>query len=734
MMKKTLLLSVPAIVLMMTAGCTKEENVATPVLTPAVETVEAEAAGGAYEVAYQIENPVDGADIQPTSNEDWITGCTVSDGTLSFEVLPNISDGEVTEARDGKVTVVYSYSSGAASFSVNVAQAGSNQTPSLAITSDTVMNVLSNTYRHTVHYTLSGKVDGGELRAYSDVDWITEPDTQAADSVNFMVNVNTSDEQREGRLYLEYSWPDGKRTESVRVVQESGHIVFDAPMIEGFYYGKTVDPKNNQYFFYFTDNGFDEFGYAYPNSLYINIDLRIDDNPNLYELGIPEGDYEFIEKADEFPSGTFTTQNGYIVNGEVYVDDAAAFSSGTLTVRRDGAHHDMTLDAVLSDGRHLHATYSGENVVLTNSSGEIPSFSGDVNLTPTECFAELYTTQEGTERPDGGYAVWFYFADSKNKADGTPADMAVIYTFLDTDEYYRLLAPEADMPVSEDMASAPGTVLSGFTATYLGSFAAGSYIIRYDDQNRPYYQIITDGSMSMSVDENGFYSFDLNFTGPDGDAITGKYTGPVRLTGRPGALSTADRDFTMELSGISTAKAVRNGGSKKTSSVGNWQIEILPEYGTAADGMTIEICTGVDSDDLSTIAGTYKADITGAAGTFVIGQWWVTGHSIIRIDGMEGTGYVGNFTSDGLACEIAPAIDGEIVITENQDGTFTIEMKDLIDDHEPAFTFGGTWTGRLEFVQGSDSEGDWTVHAPAGPGYEPADAPVCIGYGDQWRF
>lgn len=734
MMKKTLLLSASAAVLVIVAGCTKEENVTPPVLTPAVETVEAEAAGGIYEVAWQIENPVDGADILPTSNEDWITGCTVSDGTLSFEVLPNISDGVVTEARDGKVTVVYSYSSGAASFSVNVAQAGSNQTPSLAITSDTVINVLSNSFRHTVYYALAGKVDGGEFRAYSDVDWITEPDTQAADSVNFTVNVNTSDEPREGRLFLEYSWPDGKRTESVRVIQESGHIEFEAPMLQGYYYGKTVDPVNNQYFFYFTDNGFDEFGYAYPNSLYINIDLRIDDNPNLYELGIPAGTYEYVDKADVFPSGTFTTQNGYIVNGDPYVVDAAGFSSGTLTVARDGMHHDMTLDLTLADGRTVHATYSGE-VQLTNSSGKLPEFSGDVNLTPTECYAKMFEALGGGKRPNGGYAVWLYLDDSKTKTDGTKGEDILIYTFLDTDEYYRLIAPSGSMPVTDDMEASDGTVLSGFTANYVGSSPAGSYVTRYDEQGRAYYSFVTGGSMTMRRDANGFYTFEWDFTNGDGNSITGSYTGPVRMTGRPGGLSTATEDFTMDLSGIAAGKAVYRGGSMKESAAGNWQIELLPEYGTAADGMTIEICTGQAVDDISTIPGTYRADITGAAGTFVIGQRWVTTHASIRIDGMRGTGYVGNFTSDGLACEIAPALDGEITITSNGDGTFTIDMHGLVDDHEPVpFQFGGTWTGSLTVEQGSEGDDVWTVYAPAGPDFAPADAPVCIGYGDEWRF
>lgn len=745
-MKKQMIVAALAVVLA-AAGCTKDENATPPVLTPAVETVEAEAAGGVYEVAYQIENPVDGAQIQPTSNAgDWITNYDITtDGVLKFEVLPNLTDGEVTEARSAVVTVVYSYASGASSFSVNVEQGGSNQTPQLTLVSEQEMDVLSNAAEHTIYFELADEVEDGQLRVYSNDDWITFLAEPAEDSVNFVTAVNTADVVREGTVFVEYAWPDGKRVAEVQVTQASGRITFDARMLMGYYYGLNGnDEVNYQYYFYFTDNGFDELGYAYPNSTYFQVDLRLGERPdNLYELSIPEGEYDFLARADEFPAGVFTTTNGYIVNGDPYVEDMMAYESGHLSVTRNGSQHEMTLEVTLTDGRVATATFSGE-VSLINSSGELPMFSGDVTLNPTECVSKLYTAPNGGERNAGGYTVWFYLYDSKTGPMGGSGDVMSVYTFLDADEYWDLMIPgDGVMSVTDDMTVGPGNVIAGYSASYAGTFVTGSYVTRYDEQGRAYYSYVADGELRMSRDADGIFTLEMNFTNQDGDEISGTYTGPIRQDNRPGALSSIKDDFTMDLSPISSGRAVYGGGRMNQDAAGNWLIELVPEYGKAGDGMMIEICTGVASDDISTIEGTYSAAITGAAGTFVAGQWNVVWHQDQRIDVMDGTGYIGDFSADGLACEIAPAIDGEITIIRNDNGTFTIVLSDLVDDHEPAFTFGGTWTGSLtaETYSGGDEAGH-IVHAPALniPGQDGtvvpvvAASPVEEGGSVNWRF
>lgn len=290
------------------------------------------------------------------------------------------------------------------------------------------------------------------------------------------------------------------------------------------------------------------------------------------------------------------------------------------------------------------------------------------------------------------------FYDSRNKSDGTPADEMVVYAYLDADEYFNLVLPESGvLPVTYESASGPGYIAPGEIANYAGTFAAGSYVTRYDSQGRPFYSLVADGELRMTRDADGIFNIEMDFVDTEGDKITGSYHGPVRVESNAAgdALSTISSDFTMDLSSIQSGNAIRNGGSMSADAAGNWQIELLPEFGVAGDGMTIEICTGKNSDDLSTIAGTYTADITGAAGTFVMGQWTVMDRKTLRIDAMQGTGYVGDFSLDGLACSLAPALGGTIEIADNGDGTFTITMTDLIDDNEPAFSFSGSWTGTL---------------------------------------
>lgn len=127
-MKKSLSTFTAAIFMAMTiAGCKPEEpEIALPVLTPeSEESVSVPAEGGEFDIAYKLENPVEGGFIsvfcEPDADE-WIPSIDYSTlGTVHFSVSPNESE----EARSTEMTVRYDYSGGEPlSFSVEIKQNG----------------------------------------------------------------------------------------------------------------------------------------------------------------------------------------------------------------------------------------------------------------------------------------------------------------------------------------------------------------------------------------------------------------------------------------------------------------------------------------------------------------------------------------------------------------------------------------------------------------------------------
>lgn len=81
------------------------EGIVEPVLTFEPETVEATATGGTFTVRYSIENPVDGAVVEPSTQAQWISGFDIStEGEITF----NVADNTTSDKREGIITVKYS--------------------------------------------------------------------------------------------------------------------------------------------------------------------------------------------------------------------------------------------------------------------------------------------------------------------------------------------------------------------------------------------------------------------------------------------------------------------------------------------------------------------------------------------------------------------------------------------------------------------------------------------------
>ena len=115
-MKKFSLFLLWAFIAVLTVACEKEKQTDEP--TPSVkapelfvneEVISASAQGGVCQIAYLISNPVAGATVVVTSDQNWVSNFDYStDGVVKMEVAPNLTN----EDRNANLLLKYNYGEG----------------------------------------------------------------------------------------------------------------------------------------------------------------------------------------------------------------------------------------------------------------------------------------------------------------------------------------------------------------------------------------------------------------------------------------------------------------------------------------------------------------------------------------------------------------------------------------------------------------------------------------------
>lgn len=145
-----------------------------------------------YSVTCTIKNPQSYLSLSATSNQDWITGITVSDNTVTYKVAEN-NNGS---SRSANITLKY----GPASATYKVTQTYSAYSLSIGSTS-TSAAFGSGSYQFP--YSVSNPRNSISAIASADVSWIT--DCVVSDgNVSFKVAANTGDASRSGKITVTY--------------------------------------------------------------------------------------------------------------------------------------------------------------------------------------------------------------------------------------------------------------------------------------------------------------------------------------------------------------------------------------------------------------------------------------------------------------------------------------------------------------------------------------------------
>ena len=189
---------------------------------------------------------------------------------------------------------------------------------------------------------------------------------------------------------------------------------------------------------------------------------------------------------------------------------------------------------------------------------------------------------------------------------------------------------------------------------------------------------LVDGG-TMRVEETGSgYRFTFDFTTKEGGSLTATMEGDLEFVNRAPIYSTLEDDYVVDLT---DAECELNYWGN-VGEYGVWMVQIVNDE-IGSDGFSSQIAAPY-LDETGIPTGTYTASKEVEPGTFLPGE--LDGSNMV-----SGTWYVGGFDGQSYTKQ-APAVDGEIRVTNNGDGTYEISFE-CIDDAEVPHTFSGSWSG-----------------------------------------
>ena len=199
------------------SGCKKDEE-ATELPPPVISVKEPKTYScgeKSYSVRYSIENPRKGVKLEAATGTKWITSLGVSEDAITFTLMENSSDKE----RSGSIELSYQ---GAEPVSLKIKQYEYSETP--VISAPQLIDIGCYGGAKSILYQIKNPDDNGELKANSDVDWISAILIEE-EKISFTVGENLSDSERTGRIILSYN---GAESVKVTVKQKK----YTAPEIQ----------------------------------------------------------------------------------------------------------------------------------------------------------------------------------------------------------------------------------------------------------------------------------------------------------------------------------------------------------------------------------------------------------------------------------------------------------------------------------------------------------------------
>lgn len=518
----------------------------------------------------------------------------------------------------------------------------------------------------SIAYSIARPADDGRLSAAASENWLDGFDCGTDGTVAFTVLPNEDTEDRSAVITLTYTWAGTETvTKQINAIQK-GKIPYDFEFLEldkfyGIYYGD-INGINGEHNYNITisDKELEGNGdYITPGGTYYMLDFFAGvpsdpENPSLpsgtYTLGTSGSTSEMTFSKDFSKAAMLTEDGDYIFN--------TVFTDGTASVSYEGST--ITIEAFLTDtdSKTHHIRYSGEAVFHTDGEDSIttPVIDHDINL-DVQYASAMYASRSGDVME-----VNISLEDEQT--------ILHIDAFMPFDETGAITAGQYLM--SSDVYT-PSTIYPGETAEFMGGVIyMGTYAEQMGEDGSVTIGLAADGCMSISS-EAGDCVISCSLTTAEGYSITADWRGPLSVTAIPDPISTLTGDYTLDLTGAE-ATADYCGDYYGTGG-SDWRLTITST--TGSDSFQTDFVTSGTSYSDGIGSGTYTGVVDlPSPGQYLIG--WAMG------DYTGGTLYLGGEN------EIAPAVSGDMTITDNGDGTHTVSFA-FTDD--AGHIWDGNWTG-----------------------------------------
>ena len=532
-----------------------------------------------------------------------------------------------------------------------------------------------------IEYRIVNPVEGGTILAEPTENWLGGFNYDTPGRIVFNVDENTADEDRSSIVTLTYTYDENESvTAQLNVIQASYDYVIDCTFMSGTYYGSQYG-LNGEYNYYTILSDMEYNDGAMDGGSYYAFDLYTASAPENPDNPLPAaGTYVLGEQgatADMTFAPDHTQALRTSVDGEVVFD--VGFTEGTLIISYDGGV--MHAEASLTDetGMRHYLTYSG-NPDYDNASGGSGGetvLNQDIDMEASQGAAVYVSGEEG-----GLMEVQLTFTDMEVDFFGyvvPPGSILNVDVFMHYDESGNIATGDytlAGSSVPEAMSINPGEYFN-----YMGvTLTMGTYISYIDESENVFEGLISDGEMKVSG-EPGNYTVECSFVTAEGYSVECSYNGALEVTGFPGPYSTLTDDYTLDLEGASGS--AQFWGDYYGNGTGNW-IVVLE---SAMDVVQLELITEEVDFNAGLASAVYTPSVdpvNPAPGEYVTGY--------LDGDYLMGTNYME--TLEGLIVGCAPAVSGDLSITNNGDDTYTISFA-FTDDL--GHVWDGEWTGVLDF-------------------------------------
>lgn len=544
---------------------------------------------------------------------------------------------------------------------------------------------------YDVNYVLANPVEGGEIKLVSDVDWVSDPDYSVEGKVTVTVAPNYDNADRNANLHVTYTYGEGLVQEGDVVLHQVYAYDVNSILADfsgGYFYGRESNQAN--YAMYLSDLGTDENGTFVAGCTVYRLDIHSDTEPTDWtNITIPEGTYTFDALDEETSYYGKVNAAGDAWETTAYIEDC------TINVTKDGETTIIDGTVTTQDGLVHHVYYEGTAQVALYCAEGFGMIDHDIEL------VDPHLSSNPRYADDNGevMAISMSLAGTPEGGDFTnPYSQLFIEMYAPYDSR-RILPGTYTIGNSQDAYTLYPGYVDPNTLYCMGTYAY------YVTGASTVIALASEGTIDIKDGEDGrTYTVTVALKTAQGFSITGTYVGELYVDNIPGSsFSTLEDDYTVKMDEINNTFGSYYGD----------------EYGTGGGHFTWEMTGPIDQNpdkvlkdgpqeavyfdivsssmdfNAGPASGTYKAAVDREApkpGEYVPGYRPTTGMNNIR-----GTYYTGGY-EDGYISIAAPAVSGDLNITNHGDGTYTLSF--AFSDGM-GHTWDGEWTGSLGFM-------DWT--------------------------